>query len=194
MKRTLIILGVATVLAFWFNRDRGVDPGPGAVAPDVPTQTRGGGAPFVHKGYTVQPQASFQITARVLSTRTYSSGREADLSPVDVALGWGPMSDAAVVQQISISQSNRWYRWHAQQFPIPRRVIETHSANMHLIPASEQIAAQIKHIRTGQVISITGKLVRVEAADGWRWVSSMTREDTGGGACELIWVESLTLS
>ena len=29
------------------------------------------------------------------------------------------------------------------------------------------------------------------AADGWRWVSSLTREDTCAGACELIWVERL---
>ena len=25
----------------------------------------------------------------------------------------------------------------------------------------------------------------------WRWISSMTREDTGGGACEVIFVQDL---
>jgi hypothetical protein len=37
-------------------------------------------------------------------------------------------------------------------------------------------------------------LVKVEQpSSGWRWVSSLSREDTGAGACELIWVESLSV-
>lgn len=193
MKRALILLGTATLLAFWFNHEPSVDPGPGAVAPETPIQGRTDKTPISHQGYTIHPLASFDITARVLSKRPYSSGRESDLSPVDVALGWGPMSDSEVLQHISISQSNRWYRWQVQEFPIPRRAIETNSANMHLIPATDQIAAQMKQIKAGHVISMVGKLVRVQAPDGWHWNSSMTRKDTGGGACELIWVESLVI-
>ena len=30
------------------------------------------------------------------------------------------------------------------------------------------------------------------AADGWRWRSSLTRDDSGGGACELVYVCSIT--
>ncbi len=193
MKRTLIVLGVATVLAFWFNREPSVDPGPGAVAPDQPVQGQTERTQISHQGYTIHPLASFEITARVLSTQKYSSDREADLSPLDVALGWGPMSDSEVLQHISISQSNRWYRWHVQEFPIPRHGIENNSANMHLIPATDQIADQLKQIQKGHVISMVGKLVRAESADGWQWSSSLTRKDTGGGACELIWVESLVI-
>ena len=32
---------------------------------------------------------------------------------------------------------------------------------------------------------------RMRAPDGWRWRSSLTREDTGAGACELVWVERI---
>lgn len=193
MKRWVIALGIATALAFWFNRDQSVDPGPGAVAPEAPVQGQTERVPIPHQGYTIHPLASFEITARVLSKQDYRSGRESDLSPVDLALGWGPMSDEAVLQHIQISQSGRWYRWRARKLPIPRQQIEINSANMHLIPANPQVAEQLKQIREGQVVSLVGKLVRVEAADGWRWSSSLTRKDTGGGACELIWVESLVI-
>jgi len=63
---------------------------------------------------------------------------------------------------------------------------------MHLIPANETVASEIRKIRKGDIIELSGSLVNVTAAsDGWRWLSSKTRYDTGNGACELIWVNSL---
>ncbi len=38
-----------------------------------------------------------------------------------------------------------------------------------------------------------GKLVKVLAVDGWRWSSSLTRNDTGGHSCELVWVDELNI-
>mgnify|MGYP003398699190 CR=1 FL=1 len=48
------------------------------------------------------------------------------------------------------------------------------------------------NVREGERIALSGQLVRVEGDDGFRWVSSLSREDTGAGACELIWVEQLS--
>ncbi|MFZ6800496.1 hypothetical protein [Undibacterium sp. Di24W] len=142
--------------------------------------------------YTIKALADFDIEARVLSKELYSSGREADLSPVDLALGWGSMSDSEVLSSLSISQRNRFYfyRWENQP-PRPPSEIASHSANMHMIPANAQIEKTLKEVRSGQVIRLRGKLVAVSAPDGWRWQSSLTREDTGAGACELIRVESV---
>jgi hypothetical protein len=36
-------------------------------------------------------------------------------------------------------------------------------------------------------------LIEAQASDGWRWRSSLTREDTGNGACELVLVKSLSI-
>jgi len=142
--------------------------------------------------YTIKALADFDIEARVLSKELYSSGREADLSPVDLALGWGSMSDSEVLSSLSISQRNRFYfyRWENQP-PRPPAEIASHSANMHMIPANAQIEKTLKEVRAGQVVRLRGKLVAVSAPDGWRWQSSLTREDTGAGACELFRVESV---
>ncbi len=145
-------------------------------------------------GYQIKPLEPFEMHARVLSTKHYRMGREADLVPVDLALGWGPMADLSVTNQITVTQSNRWYRWRVESFPIPRREIETHSANMHLIPATPEIAAAIQSAETGQMVTFTGDLVEVTSADKrWRWKSSLTRNDTGAGACELVLVKSFSL-
>lgn len=136
---------------------------------------------------------AFSLKARVLRRENYYFDRGAKLSPTDLALGWGPMADPQVLRHISISQRNRWYFWRAEHLPIERRQIEIHSANMHLIPANAEVAKTLADLKTDQQIQLSGQLVSVEGDDGYRWVSSLTREDIGEGACELIWVEQLVV-
>lgn len=162
----------------------------GVIAADEPIQTHiSSPQTFLHAGYTITPLENFAIQAKVLSRQDYHLGRETDLSPIDLALGWGRMSDTDVLKDIDISQSNRWYRWHVEQFPIPQREIETHSANMHMIPANDLIKSSLKRVKNGDLIELKGKLVSILGNDGWRWQSSLTREDTGDHACEVVWVE-----
>ena len=149
--------------------------------------------PIPFDDYAIQPMAEFTLEARVLAREDYWLGREADLSPTDLVLGWGEMADPQVVKQINIRQSGRWYFWQVESFPIPRRNIETQSANMHLIPANDEVARTLKQIRPGQLITLQGYLVNVNADDGWRWRSSLTRDDTGANACELIYVKQLKI-
>lgn len=145
-------------------------------------------------GYQIKPLEPFTLHARVLSSKYYSSDKEADLVPVDLALGWGPMADLNVINQIRITQSNRWYHWRVDELPIPRREIETNSANMHLIPATPSIATAIQAVKVGQMVQFTGDLVEVtDPEKGWRWKSSLTRNDTGAGACELVLVKSFSV-
>lgn len=145
------------------------------------------------RGYVIEALARFDIEARVLGKESYRFDREADLAPLDLALGWGRMSDSAVLERIAISQGSRYYFWRVAEFPIPEREIVTHSANMHMIPATAAVEKRLQAIRPGQVVSISGYLVEARANDGWRWRSSLTRDDAGGGACELIWVEDISI-
>lgn len=167
----------------------------GMLAPDDPVQTDFDTPPppIPFKDATLHPLAKFSLTARVLSRDDYRLDAEADLSPTDLAFGWGRMSDSAVLRGIDISQSGRFYYWQTKAFPIPRREIETHSANMHMIPADASVAYELKRVRVGDVVSLDGMLVEADKANGWRWRSSLTRDDTGDGACELVYVQSLAI-
>ena len=196
--KLLLFVALISYGAYQSYSKRAVTYGNGVIAnlqPDQdPIQQRADQAEFNFNGYTITPLQSFQIEARVLSTKKYSLGREADLSPVDFALGWGSMSDEAILSKVDISQSNRFYYWHVDEFPIPRRDIETQSANMHMIPATSQIEKMLKAVRPGQVVKFSGYLIEAKANDGWHWKSSLTREDTGNGACELVFVKALTVN
>jgi hypothetical protein len=57
-----------------------------------------------------------------------------------------------------------------------------------MIPATPAIANALEDIEQGDHIRIDGWLVQVQADDGWRWRSSLTREDSGAGGCELVYV------
>ncbi|NQZ57858.1 MAG: hypothetical protein HRT88_10400 [Lentisphaeraceae bacterium] len=148
---------------------------------------------FSFKSGTITPLANFHITARVLSRHNYHSDREAQFSPVDLALGWGPMSQQKILTHISISQSNRWFYWNCQQLPIPAREISKHCANMHIIPKNRAVAARLARISPGDMIELSGSLVRVEGESGWRWQSSLTRNDSGNHACEIIYTEKIKI-
>ena len=164
----------------------------GAIAPETPIQENIDSVHcFCYKGYRIIPLAGFEIKAKVLSKHDYRVGRESSLSSTDLALGWGRMSDDEVLSHLEISQSHRWYHWHTEDFPIPRWEIETHSANMHMIPKNTVIATKLKKVHKGDLVSLKGKLVNVNALDGWHWMSSLSRDDTGEGACEVIFVEAI---
>ena len=193
MKRVLVVIGLLAGVYFLYP-EKAVTYGPGIVAPEEPVQVRlGQEQGFPMDGYEVTPLAEFDVTARILSTRKYSYGRESDLSPVDLALGWGPMSDEAVLRHFSISQGGRWMRWKARTLPIPRSDVIQKAANMHIIPADKGVEDAIRDLFKGQVVHLTGHLVRVRAADGWTWTSSLTRKDTGNKACEVFYVTSVEI-
>lgn len=181
-----------SALLFWMHRP--VPQTPGVLAPSLPVQGPVTGTPtLAHDEFSIEPLATFEVQARVLSTERYYLGRESDLSPVDFALGWGPMSDSRILSFFSISQSRRWYWWRYKRLPIPRAEVIMNSANMHMVPASEEIARRLKHVRKGEIVRFTGYLIEASAPDGWRWRSSLSREDTGNHACELVWVETLDI-
>lgn len=187
--------GLALLLGVWWWQSGPLAQAPGILAPEDPTQTAPEpDTPWTFKGHRITPLARFEIHARVLSAERYRFDRASALSPVDLALGWGPMSDSRVLEAFSIQQRDRWYFWHAERLPIAASEVITHSANMHMIPATDPVRRRLLAARAGQVITLRGQLVRVDGDDGWHWVSSLSRADTGDGSCEVIWVESATLA
>ena len=178
----------------WYS-DRPFHQPDGVLAADDPQQTNLPTGDKVQFGrWTLTVRADYRITARILARERYHFDALADLVPEDLALGWGPMSDNRILRAIDISQSNRFYYWRAQQSsPLPRDSIITHSANTHVIPQNKMIARQLSRLRPGQVVTLSGELVDGVRDDG-RWIkTSMVRDDTGAGACEVLLVTDVAL-
>ena len=168
---------------------------PGILAKGTPLQVNIQASSFEMNDYRITKKARFEIHARVLSTEQYYLNREADLSPIDLALGWGVMSDQSLLEQLDISQSSRWYRWRYEgSIPVSDQQITDNSSNMHMVPATASVERSLMKLREGDIIILQGYLVDVDHESGWRWRTSMSRTDTGAGACEIVYVESITLA
>lgn len=188
------------LIAFVFGAWRlwsagGVRAGQGVLAPDAPLQTISDRTePFVINGYSARPMARFSMKARILSTEAYAWDASAKISPIDLAVGWGRMSDSAVIEKLKITQGQRFFTYRYAQPPIPQPEIERSAANMHMIPADDAVEGLLRKARPGEIVEAEGYLVNVTGPGGFTWNSSLVREDTGPGACEVFYVQRLTLT
>jgi hypothetical protein len=179
--------------AWTWLADRPVHAPDGVLAAQDPLQSDLPTSHTVRIGrWTLTARASYQITARILARERYYFDGIADLVPEDLALGWGPMSDNRVLRSIDISQGNRFYYWRAPKGPsITRDAIITHSANTHVIAADPGIRKQLLRLHPGQVVTLSGELVDGVRDDG-SWIhTSLVRNDTGAGACEVLLVNDV---
>jgi len=175
--------------------NRPFHPQDGVLAADDPRQTNVQDGDKIRAGrWTLTVRAHYQITARVLGLERYHFDSLSDLIPEDLALGWGSMSDNRILRTVDISQSNRFYYWRGRSaLPIPKEAVITHSANTHVIPQDAMIAKQLSRLRPGQTVTLSGDLVDGRRDDG-RWIkTSLVRNDTGAGACEVMLVNDVVL-
>jgi hypothetical protein len=190
--RAAFVAFVAWSAWHWWH-DLPVVPPAGVLAPAEPDQRElapGEAQPLARGDWRLVPRAGYALTARVLSRETYSFDGFASASPVDLALGWGPMSDSAVLAPLKIEQGARFYtlRWRDEPPAPPERLL-LHSANVHVIPANDAIERRLRYLRRGQVVRLEGRLVDGERDDGTTFRTSLTRSDMGAGACEVLYVE-----
>jgi len=168
-----------------------IDRPPGVLAPGEPQQRLMERPAFPLGDYQLTPLADYDIEARVLSVEKYSTDGGARLSPIDFAVGWGPMSDSAVLEHFRIKQGGRFFSIYPDERAIDLHTALLSAANMHLIPCSSDMRDEFKRVRPGNIVRLRGKLVSAAGPNNFTWNSSLTRGDTGAGACELFYVESL---
>lgn len=189
----LVVFGLWEAGRDW--RLRPVHPPDGLLAPAEPVQSNlENEAAITHGHWMLTPRARYNITARVLSREDYSFDLLADLALEDLALGWGPMSDNRILRDFKITQSARFYSWRPlTALPIPRQEVIRHSANTHVIPLDPLVRSQLRSVRVGQVVRLTGLLVDGVRGDGVYIHTSLTRDDSGAGACEVMLVERVEI-
>ena len=191
----LLIVGGLAALAWWTYGEatRVVRYRPGVTAKVAPRQ--GPAAitePWTTGDYRLTATASFEMEGRLLSRSRYRFDRQSDLAPIDLMLGWEVMSDQVVIDEFSFSQRNRWGFWRSPSLPVTEDEVNTHTANIHIIPATAAVRDRVLDLQRGQLIHLQGQLVNVtDLDDGWEWKTSTSRSDTGNGACEILWLTNV---
>lgn len=159
--------------------------------PEEVTVRRGDRDFVIHKTHT------YAIAAKVVSATTYDLAWTNDFFDVDLGVVWGPRL-AELEERLEFYQDHRWLFWRSSA-PVSaadRAHIESHVGNQHLIPADGKplLAAAIRSVEAGELVEIEGALVEILDPTGAVLArSSTSRGDTGGGACEIVWVERLRI-
>lgn len=141
----------------------------------------------------LQTRASYEAKLRIFSTQTYDDPIS-NHCPMDLAVGWGNFLDLQHFEKIHVSQSDRHYTWSYWGKRWAPAFIHEHSANLHIIPASNALREKLSQLKKAQLISVKGRLVDVSHPVLHEvWKTSLSRKDTGTGACEILWLEELSI-
>ncbi len=148
--------------------------------------------------YLIVPQAQYRIGAVVRSKRAYRFDRMAKISPFDFALVWGFLADEHFYRQLKITQGGRRYFFRPKKgAQMSVDWIYINSSNNHIIPANDNIRRALRTVRKNDHVLIEGYLVNVTATikgKSFTWRTSLSREDKGDGACEIIYVKRIKVN
>lgn len=148
--------------------------------------------------FVIEKLQHYEITGQVLSVASYDIAWTNEFFDVDVGLIWGPRR-AELQQKYHFNQNGRWLFWRSetQVTDVERAYITSHISNNHLIPAEgrRNVAKAISWLSRGDRVRIVGALVAIKRADGSVMSSSsQSRDDTGNGACEIVWVDEIQIN
>lgn len=140
----------------------------------------------------------FAVTGKVLSATEYEWAWTNQFYDVDLGLAWGDRV-AELEERFDFYQNGRWLFWRTSE-PISeadRRYVTSHVGNLHLIPAEGMVSIDLalRRVDAGDLVRVEGYLVTIQDAGTNELARSSTRrDDTGDGACEIVWVDRLQVN
>lgn len=202
MRRVVILLLCLLALPACRRWHRQVVPGLAMAAPEQEDVASVPPLAFQREGYDIKltPRARYAVRAWVLAT---DDSRRMDdwtfVMPLDVGLAWGALADPAVLEPLSFHLARRYISVSWDRTPsISDRGVMVSMSNHHLLPSDPQVHATLKRLRPGHLVELRGYLVDVDVTggDGRRtrqFHTSLSREDIGSGACEILYVETAAI-
>ncbi|MDD5132513.1 MAG: hypothetical protein PHH44_07635 [bacterium] len=162
---------------------------------------------FTKDGYAYELTPLFNYTVNALlvhklNYKSFSIYKYASAFPMDVSLVWGSNLATKVYQskKLRFWQDGRFTYW---QYEAGIEVNSTEIANEHLIVNNQAIEQKMNSLNVGDQVKIKGQLVNVTAINTgpvsidkprlYKWQTSTVRNDTGAGACEIIYVEDIEI-
>lgn len=199
--RSLWLALVLALVGYW---GKGRLPEPDAIEPQLlaePRQEETLREPFhfVYKAKEcrVRPVASYELAGLVVSHNDIESIADiyhdsTSVDTKDLCVVWGDNLTRDDYRRVTYRSGSFtcWFR-----YPEGVRFLHRGLSNNHLISDRPAIREAIARVRVGDQVHLEGLLVDYQM-DDWRefWRrSSTTRDDAGGGACEVVFVEELTI-
>jgi hypothetical protein len=142
------------------------------------------------------PLHEYAVTAMVFGISHKLASEFDDVMSADVGLLWGENASGELYRDVKLRVMTDHYEvwWKdGQRFNL------TDAANTHLASCDEAAFKAAKRIKPGDQVRIRGWLVNARASKEpgetdprkiFRWRTSVTRDDKGEGACEILYLRS----
>ncbi len=189
---------IVLVTAFW---NRNAIPARIDVVPallEEPDQDKTGERPFEVQyesvDYRVIPAYRYVLHGLVVSYRHHDGNsrmhRLADdhLNMLDVCVVWGSNADPGLLRKLSFWNGIFTCNVKTKDTAAWQAFDMTALSNNHLISDDPFVRRQVRKLKVGDQIRVEGMLASYGANGGPLRGTSTTREDTGNGACETIYV------
>jgi hypothetical protein len=138
------------------------------------------------------PLVQFWMQGRVLCSERYDDDFLSDMCPIDIGMGWGPMSDQSIIDQLDFVQGNRKLEYGPSDPDRPPPSYESlwqYVKNVHTLPAGNDIKKKVCSVRTGDLLEFTGYLVGIKENGEWKYLSSLKKEvGEDHTTCLIFWV------
>jgi len=152
---------------------------------------------YRNKTYSVEPVADYELWGLVVThndimgmTDIIHDDDSVDIK--DICVVWGDNVQNNDYRDVSYSSGDFicYYRYNR-----PMEFRHEQLSNNHLLSDNQQVRERIRSIKIGDQVHLKGMLVNYAAAEtpNWKRNSSITRQDKGNGACEVVFVDDFTV-
>ena len=167
----------------------------------IQTETKEKDFKFEYRGenYHVIPVADYELWGLVVSHNNINSWfsyyhDKNSVNLKDICVVWGENIKNEVYREAEFKSGEFTCFWKVKTQEAYKKFKNNQLSNNHLLYSDPDIQKIIKSIKVGDQVYIKGMLVRYapEGSDFYR-KTSLTRDDTGAGACETFYVQEIKI-
>jgi hypothetical protein len=166
----------------------------------VPTQSKTNADPFLiqakGQSYYVKPLYNYQMQGVVVSKsqprQKLMADIDKDIKAVDLCIVWGDNLKDNVYQKLKYRSGDFSCFYSADSMALWQQFNAEDLSNSHIITDNPVLLKKLRSIKVGDQVVVSGYLAEY-GFDEKQIIrgTSITRTDTGNGACETIFIQSL---
>lgn len=198
LKYTFLACFLLLPLSCWYADELDPDLEVLASLAKEPQQTETAAAPFVVEQagvpYRIEPVQDYALQGLVVSMRHHDGDRmlhrlwNDHLNVADLCVVWGSNADVSRLRQFEFESGQFTCFFRTRDDEAWRRFRPDQLSNNHLLTDDAGLRERIEDVRIGDQVRLRGYLARYGNTSGFHRGTSTTRDDTGNGACETIYV------
>ncbi len=156
---------------------------------------------YNNDAFEIMPKYDYELFGLVVSYRLHDSEsgqmihalNKDHINVADYCVVWGQSANADILREFNFSNGQFTCQFSTKNAQAWQAFNKQQISNNHLLAIDDSIRKQIDDIKIGDQIHIKGWLSHYKNPAGYERGTSITRTDSGDGACETILVNEINI-